>query len=166
MLSVNRVLLNGLMKAYTSHFFSWWHHQMETFPRYWPFMQRMHRSPVDFLHKDQWRGAVMFFFHLCLNKRLSKQTWGWWFETPWSSLWYHCNIQCLVALSLELLHNIWELMEFTKSTHVQAETWFNHLILAARIKIKMPLQARQIVTWFLVISFREVCNCKTVAWMQ
>ena len=22
------------------------------------------------------------FFHLCLNKRLSKQSWGWWFETP------------------------------------------------------------------------------------
>ena len=94
------------------------------------------------------------FFYLCLNKRLSKQTWGWWFETQWRLLWYHCNIQCQVALSLELLHDIWELTEFTKSTHVQAETWFNHLILAARSKIKMPLQARQIVTWFLVISFR------------
>ena len=23
-----------------------------------------------------------FFFDLCLNKRLSKQFWGWWFETP------------------------------------------------------------------------------------
>ena len=26
-----------------------------------------------------------------LNKRLSKQSWGWWFETPSSSLWRHCN---------------------------------------------------------------------------
>ena len=31
------------------------------------------------------------FFDLCLNKRLSKQLWGWWFETPSSSLWHHCN---------------------------------------------------------------------------
>ena len=31
------------------------------------------------------------FFDLCLNKRLSKQSWGWWFETPSSSLWRHCN---------------------------------------------------------------------------
>ena len=31
------------------------------------------------------------FFHLCLNKRLSKQSWGWWFETPSCSLWRHCN---------------------------------------------------------------------------
>ena len=26
-----------------------------------------------------------------LNKRLSKQTWGWWFEVPSCSLWRHCN---------------------------------------------------------------------------
>ena len=26
-----------------------------------------------------------------LNKRLSKQSWGWWFETPSRSLWRHCN---------------------------------------------------------------------------
>ena len=32
------------------------------------------------------------FFDLRLNKRLSKQWWGWWFETPASSLWRHCNI--------------------------------------------------------------------------
>ena len=31
------------------------------------------------------------FFHLRLNKRLSKQPWGWWFETPSWSLWRHCN---------------------------------------------------------------------------
>ena len=31
------------------------------------------------------------FFDLCLNKRLSKQSWGWWFETPSLSLWRHCN---------------------------------------------------------------------------
>ena len=30
-------------------------------------------------------------FDLCLNKRLSKQSWDWWFETPSHSLWRHCN---------------------------------------------------------------------------
>ena len=29
------------------------------------------------------------FFDLRLNKRLSKQPWGWWFETPVWSLWRH-----------------------------------------------------------------------------
>ena len=31
------------------------------------------------------------FFDLHLNKRLSKQWWGWWFETPSRPLWRHCN---------------------------------------------------------------------------
>ena len=31
------------------------------------------------------------FFDLPLNKRLSKQPWGWWFETPAWSLWRHRN---------------------------------------------------------------------------
>ena len=30
-------------------------------------------------------------FDLRLNKRLSKQSWGWWFETPSRPLWRHCN---------------------------------------------------------------------------
>ena len=35
--------------------------------------------------------GLWFFFDLSLNKLLSKQLWGWWFETPWHSLWRHCN---------------------------------------------------------------------------
>ena len=32
-------------------------------------------------------------FELCLYKRFSKQSWGWWFETPSYPLWRHCNEQ-------------------------------------------------------------------------
>ena len=30
------------------------------FPRYWPFVWGIHRSPVNSPHKVQWRGALMF----------------------------------------------------------------------------------------------------------
>ena len=30
------------------------------FPRNWPFVREIHRSPVNFPHKSQWRGALMF----------------------------------------------------------------------------------------------------------
>ena len=40
-------------------YLSWWRHQMETFPRYWPFVRGIHRSPVNFPPKGQWRGALM-----------------------------------------------------------------------------------------------------------
>ena len=61
------------------------------FPRYWPFVRRIHRSPVNSPHKGQWRGALMFFFYMRLNKRLSKQSRGWWFETPSHPFRRHCN---------------------------------------------------------------------------
>ena len=32
------------------------------------------------------------FFDLHLNKRLSKQSWGWWSETPSRPLWRHCDV--------------------------------------------------------------------------
>ena len=32
------------------------------FPRYWPFVREIHRSPVNSPHKSQWRGPLMFSF--------------------------------------------------------------------------------------------------------
>ena len=61
------------------------------FPHYWPFVRGIHRSQVNSPHKSQWRRALMVFFYLRLSKRLSIQSWGWWFETLSHSLWRHCN---------------------------------------------------------------------------
>ena len=45
-----------------NHQCSWWRHQTKHFPRYWPFVRRIHRSPVNSPHKGQWRGALIFPF--------------------------------------------------------------------------------------------------------
>ena len=37
-----------------------WCHQMEQFPRYWPFVLGINRSTVNSPHKGQWLGALMF----------------------------------------------------------------------------------------------------------
>ena len=39
---------------------SWWRDQMENFPRYWPFVLGIPRLPLNFPHKGQRRGALMF----------------------------------------------------------------------------------------------------------
>ena len=75
---------------------AWWRHQMETFPLCRPFVRGINRSPVNSPHKGQWHRSFDVFFHLHLNKRLSKQSWGWWFETPSRSLWRHCNDECII----------------------------------------------------------------------
>ena len=41
---------------------TWWRHQMETFPGYWPFVWGLHRPPVNSPHKGQWREVLMFSF--------------------------------------------------------------------------------------------------------
>ena len=41
------------------------------------------------------------FFDLCLNKRLGKQWWGWWFEMPLCPLWRHCNVLTKCVLSFQ-----------------------------------------------------------------
>ena len=73
------------------------------FSRYWPFVRGIHRLPVNSPHKGQWRGALMFFFDLHLNKRLSKQAWGWWLETPSRSLWRHRNVSSLCLFAVTVL---------------------------------------------------------------
>ena len=67
------------------HFNLWTHDgviKWKYFPRYWPLVRGIHRSPTR---------SFDVFFELRLNKRLSKQSWGWWFETPSHPLCPHCN---------------------------------------------------------------------------
>ena len=55
------------------------------------------------------------FFDLSLNKRLSKQSWGWWFETPSGSLWHHCNDTSngdVLCVSSVLAKNCWKNSKF------------------------------------------------------
>ena len=74
------------------HLSSWWRHQMETFSALLAIYAG--NSPVTGEFPAQKTVARNFdvFFDVCLNKRLSKQWCGWWFETPWRPLWRHCNM--------------------------------------------------------------------------
>ena len=73
-------------------FWSWWRHQMETFSALLAICAG--NSPVtgEFPAQRPVTRGLDVFFDLCLNKRLSKQCWGWWFETPSNPLWRHSNV--------------------------------------------------------------------------
>ena len=44
------------------------------FPRYWPLVRGIHRSPVNSPHKGQWRGALMFsLIYACSNGWANKR---------------------------------------------------------------------------------------------
>ena len=98
MSAISLVLLHGLScstsrvdGALTHDDVIKWKH----FPRYWPFVRGIHRSPVNSPHKGQWRGALMF------------SSWGWWFETLSRPLWRQCNdLKSTRSLSCRSLHVI------------------------------------------------------------
>ena len=71
---------------------SWWRNQMEPFSVLLALCAGNSLVTGEFpTQRPVMRGFVLF-FDLHLNKRLSKQSWGWWFETSSLSLWRHCNV--------------------------------------------------------------------------
>ena len=80
---------------------SWWRHQMETFSALLAICVGNSTVPGEFPAQRPVTQSFDVFFDLRPNKLLSKQSWGWWFETPTRSLWRHCNFEQDICLLLE-----------------------------------------------------------------
>ena len=69
----------------------WWRHQMETFSALLAICAGNSPVPGEFPAQRPVTRSFNAFFDLRLNKRLSKQSLGWWFETLSCPLWRHRN---------------------------------------------------------------------------
>ena len=78
---------------------SWWSHQMETFSALLALCVGNSLVTGEFPSQRPVTQSFDVFFDLCLNKCLSKQSWGWWFEMPSCSWWCYCNVICALLLS-------------------------------------------------------------------
>ena len=76
---------------------AWCRHQMETFSMLLAICAG--NSPVTGESPTQRPVTRIFdvYFDLRLNKWLSKQSWGWWFETLSCPLWRHCNVAHIIG---------------------------------------------------------------------
>ena len=89
-----RMLLTGYIGSWMTHSvldIPWWRHQMKTFSASLAICAG--NSPVlgeSPAQRPMTRSFVAL-YDLRLNKRLSKQSWGWSFETPSRPLWRHRN---------------------------------------------------------------------------
>ena len=72
---------------------AWWCHQMETFSALLAFCVGNSPSTGEFPAQRPVTQSFDIFFDLRLNKRLSKQSWGWWIKAPSRSLWGLCDGQ-------------------------------------------------------------------------
>ena len=70
---------------------TWWRHQMETLSALLGLCAGYSPVPGELSTQRPVTQSFDVFFDLSLNKRLSRQLNGWWFETPSCSLWRHSN---------------------------------------------------------------------------
>ena len=86
-----RIFIDMQYFSYRLVLLTWWRHQMKTFSALLAICAG--NSPVtgEFLAQKPVTRSFDVFFDLRLNKPLSKQWWGWGFETLPRPLWRHCN---------------------------------------------------------------------------
>ena len=80
----------GCLPLFGSHFtptYAWWRHQMETFSMLLAICAGNSPVPGEFSAQRPVTRSFGVFFDLRFNKRLSKQSWGWWFEMLSRPLW-------------------------------------------------------------------------------
>ena len=71
--------------------YAWWRHQMETFSALLAICAGNSPVSVEFPTQKPVTRSFDVFFDLRLNKRLSKQSWRWGFQTLSLPLWRHRN---------------------------------------------------------------------------
>ena len=89
---LNTWLMMGQKITSMAWLWKWYYIKWKHFSRYWPFVRGIHRSgPGEFPAQRPVTRSFVVLFDLRLNKRLSKQSWGWWLETQSRPLWRQCN---------------------------------------------------------------------------
>ena len=85
-----RISAKVCIKELAHHCLTRWRHQMETFSALLAICAG-NSPPGEFPTQRPVTRSFDVYFDLSPNKRLSEQSWGWWFETPSRPLWRHRN---------------------------------------------------------------------------
>ena len=104
------------------YIFTWWRHQMEAFSALSAFC--VGNSPVtgEFPSQRPVTRSFDVFSDQLLNKWLSKESWGWWFETPSWSLWRQFNVWLCYLTYMQIEYTYIQI----EYTYMQIEyTWWN-----------------------------------------
>ena len=93
--------ISNQLDASTHFQYTWWRHQMEAFSALLAICAGNSPVPGEFPTQRPVTRSFDVYFDLRPNKRLSKQSWGWWFETQFRPSWRHRNVswslQCLYS---------------------------------------------------------------------
>ena len=132
---------------------TWWRHQMETFSALLVMCAGNYPVPGEFPAQRPVTRSFDLFFDLRPNKLLSKQPWGWWFETPSRPLWRHRNvvhntreIHLIFSHLINQLQKVCSMMSFHKNSQ------FNFLPNLLYFRLLDPLYDPCLCWWPWLIS--------------
>ena len=120
------------------------------FPRYWPLE---FTGPGESPAQRPVTRCFDVYFGLRLNKRLSKQPWGWWFETLSWSLWCHCNVYNY-SCDDGIIDIHWLILPILKQIKTQRIKNMNKI---AEI-LQTSLGAFSLYSSCILISFTAICS--------
>ena len=110
----------------------WWRHQMETFSALLDICAGNSLVPGEFPAQRLMTRSFDVFFDLRLNQRLSKQSWGWWFEMLPHPLWLHCN-ECWIIVNWNLKNKLQWNIKWNLYIFIQENTFENVCKIAATL---------------------------------
>ena len=121
----------------------WWRHQMEAFSALLAICAGNSPVPGEFPTQRPVTQSFDVYFDLRLNKRLRKQSWGWWFETLLCPLWRHSNdfepapeLQCFI---IHERHGV--------SNHRQPDCLFNSYLKLTHFDMTFNISLRPSLTF-------------------
>ena len=116
------------------------------FPRYWPAQRPVTRS-------------FHVFFDLHLNKPLSKQSWGWWFEMLSRPLWRDCND--ILPCKIDLISNtcVWIPM---KDGYIHRNLWPHKRPVMQSFDVFVIVTLNKLLN--KQVNFLVICDTLMIMW--
>ena len=125
----------------------WWRHQMETFSALLALCAGNSPAPGEFPPQRPVTRSFDVFFGLRLNKRLSKQSWGWRFETLSCPLWRHCK-------------NLGQSSERCNVSKASLSEWLNQSLESSKNCYLQPIKSKQYKTIKLCVCHGIYRRCR------
>ena len=158
---------------------SWCHDDVikwKHFPRYWPFVRGIHRSPVNSPHKGQWRGALMFCL-ICawINGWVNNGEAG-----DWRRHHAHYNVIVMARFGFRLFESHWNLTgssaqrcwDACQISERNSEIWLENVrdfcdgfSLTFVTGLHRPTITHHAMAQNMVI-FQDICNKIIVLWLK
>ena len=172
-LSCAKPLICGILV----YLISWWHHQMETSSGLLALCAGNSLVTDEFPAQSPVTQSYEVFFDLCLNKWLSKQSWGWWFEMLSHTLWHRRNVSMYQDIGHTADINTWHpgriylnvlhipflkyfcqmgMSEFDSNHTLVSSYWHNKYCVNISLGNGLVQSRQTVITDGLVVSYKMV----------